>query len=70
MNYIQCYPKAQNFLLNSRKSCALEILEKYEKGELSLFEISQYYERSFNEVVYCDAPPNMYTDIRQSYYED
>lgn len=68
MNYIQCYPKAQNFFAQFG-SLVHGILEKYEKGELSLFEISQYYEEHFNEIVYCDAPPNMYTDIRQSYYD-
>jgi len=46
-----------------------KILEGYAKGELSLFEISQYYEDNFWEEVNEDAPPNKYVDIKQSYYE-
>jgi len=44
-------------------------LEGYAKGELSLFEISQYYEDNFWEEVSEDAPPNKYVNIKQSYYE-
>jgi hypothetical protein len=45
------------------------ILEKYAKGELDIFELSQYYEEHFNEVVTYDFPPNKYVDLRQKYYE-
>lgn len=45
------------------------ILEKYAKGNLSLFELNQYYEEHFNEEIPHDAPPNNYVDIRQSYYD-
>lgn len=41
----------------------------YEKEELSLFELSQYYEDNFWLEVTYDAPPNKYVDIKQSYYE-
>ena len=46
-----------------------KILEKYEKGELSLFELNQYYEDHFDDEIPHDAPPNKFVDIRQSYYE-
>ena len=41
----------------------------YERDELSLFELSQYYEDNFWSEVTYDAPPNKYVDIKQSYYE-
>ena len=46
-----------------------KILEMYEREELSLFELSQYYEDNFWSEVTYDAPPNKYVDIKQSYYE-
>jgi hypothetical protein len=45
------------------------VLEKYAKGEISLFEISQAYEEEFLNTVVHDAPPNKYVDIKQSYYD-
>lgn len=46
-----------------------EILEKYAKGELSLFEISDYYEEHFNDAVQHEFPPSK-VDLRQKYYDD
>ena len=46
-----------------------ETLEKYAKGELSLFDISDYYEEHFNDVVQHDFPPGK-VDLRQKYYDD
>lgn len=46
-----------------------KILELYVKGELSLFEISQYYEDHFYEEVTERFPYNKYVDLQQSYYE-
>ncbi len=45
-----------------------EILEKYFKGELDIFELSQYYINHFHEVVYMKAPPNNYVDLKENYY--
>lgn len=45
------------------------ILEKYAKGELSIFDLNQYYEDHFNEVITYEFPPNKYVDLRQQYYE-
>lgn len=44
------------------------ILQKYAEGELSLFDLSQYYEDHFNEEVTLDAPYNKYINIKESYY--
>ena len=46
-----------------------KILEKYAKGELSFFELNQYYIDHFNEYIPHDAPPNKTTDVRQSYFD-
>lgn len=46
-----------------------EILEKYAKGELSIFELNHYYTEYFDEKIPHEAPPNKHVDIRQSYYE-
>lgn len=45
------------------------ILEKYAKDELSVFDISQYYEDNFSKVVTERFPYNKYTDLRESYYQ-
>ena len=61
--------KSENGFFGEYGSLIHKILEKYEKGELSLFELNDYYEEHFSESVPHDAPPNKYVDIKQSYYE-
>lgn len=68
LKYIQCN-KGENNFFGEYGSLVHEILEKYEKEELSIFEISQYYEENFFDKVTCDAPGNKYVDIKQSYYD-
>jgi len=46
-----------------------KILEKYFKGELLVFELSEYYKENFDKEVYVDFPPNAYVDLRQKYFE-
>lgn len=46
-----------------------KILERYEKGDLSLFDLSSYYENHFDEEITLPAPANQYSDIRYSYYQ-
>jgi len=51
-----------------------EIIEKYFKRELELFELSEYYEDLFDEYVKIDFPhcetKNGVIDLRQRYYDD
>lgn len=68
LRYIDCN-KSENGFFGEYGSLIHKILEKYEKGELSLFELNDYYEEHFSEDVPHDAPPNKYVDIKQSYYE-
>lgn len=68
MHYIECIKSQSNFF-SEYGSLLHSILEKYAKGELSLFELNQYYEDHFNDEIPHDAPPNKYVDIRQSYFD-
>ena len=68
LHYIDCCSSEQNFF-SEYGSLLHKVLEKYAKGELSLFDLNQYYEEHFNEMIPHDAPPNKYVDIRQSYFD-
>lgn len=68
LHYVQCNKGVNNFF-GQFGSFIHKILEMYAKNEISLFEISQYYEENFWMEVTEDAPPNKYVDIKQSYYE-
>lgn len=68
LHYLECN-KSENGFFGEFGSLVHTILEKYAKGELSLFELNQYYEEHFCEEVPHDAPPNKYVDIRQSYFD-
>lgn len=67
-HYIECEPAKDGFFGAFGSFCH-SILEKYAKGELSVFDISQYYMNNFATEVPYDAPPNKYTDIKADYYE-
>lgn len=68
LHYLECN-KSENGFFGEFGSLVHTILEKYAKGELSLFELNQYYEEHFCEEIPHDAPPNKYVDIRQSYFD-
>ena len=68
LHYLQCN-KSENGFFGEYGSLIHKILEKYAKNELSLFELNNYYEEHFDECVPHDAPPNRFSDIRQSYYD-
>jgi len=68
LKYVECNSGEPNFFAQYG-SFVHKILEMYEKEELYLFEISSYYEEHFLESVTCDAPPNKYIDVKQTYYD-
>ena len=68
LHYVECQQGTNNFF-GQYGSFIHKILEKYEKNELSLFDLSQYYEDNFYSEITYDAPPNKYVDIKQAYYE-
>lgn len=45
------------------------LLEKYEKGELAIFELASKFEEEFDIWVTERFPPNPYADLKQSYYD-
>jgi len=67
LHYIECNKSLEGFF-GQFGSFMHKILEMYAKEEISLFELSQYYEDNFSSEVTCDAPPNGYVDIKESYY--
>lgn len=46
-----------------------ETLEKYLKGELDMFDVAEYYESHYPDVVTCDFPANKYKDLGQAAYD-
>lgn len=66
--YIDCCDK-ENSAMAQYGTLMHEILEKYAKGELSVFELSTYYEDHFEEYVTYEFPPNKYVDLWQKYYD-
>lgn len=68
LKYVECNKGDENFYAQYG-SFVHKILEKYAKDELSLFDLSSYYEEHYYEEVTCPAPPNKFSDIGQSYYE-
>lgn len=67
-HYIDCEPSKDSFFGVYGSFCH-KILEMYAKRELSLFDLSQYYEEHFAEEVPYDAPPNKHVDIKADYYQ-
>ena len=66
--YVDCDDKEENFAAQFG-GYIHKIIELYTKGELSIFELSQYYEDHYYEYVTCDPPPNKYVDMGQKYYD-
>lgn len=68
LKYIDCNEGEENFFAQYG-SFVHKILEKYAKGELTLFDLCEYYEKHYCENVVCPAPPNRFVDLGQSYYD-
>ena len=50
LHYLECN-KSENGFFGEYGSLIHKILEKYTNGELSLFELNQYYEDNFNDCI-------------------
>lgn len=66
-HYIDEEPELDNFYGQFGTLCH-EVLEKYLNGELDVFDVSQYYEDHFYDVVTMMAPYNAYVDLLEKYY--
>lgn len=67
-HYIECEKMKGNFYGAGGGFCH-KILEKYENGELDMWDLPQYFEDNFVAEVPYDAPYNRYKDLRQDYYD-
>ena len=47
-----------------------ELLEKYAKDEILIFELLDEYKKKYNEKVTHDFPPNKYVILADTYYEN
>ena len=68
LQYIEELEPAPNAYAQFGTLCH-EILEKFLKGELNIFNISQYYQEHYKEYVTCDFPQNKYVDLGEKAYE-
>ena len=67
LHYIQCN-SSENSFFSQFGTYAHQILEKYAKGELSLFDLAPYYEKHFDEEVWMDAPYIKNGDLKENYF--
>jgi len=68
LHYLDCNKSANSSFGQYGSFCHL-CLEKYAKGELSMFDIAEYYEENYEKEVTEKFPKNKYVDIGQSYYD-
>lgn len=68
LHYMDCNKGCESAMGQFGTFCH-KILEKYAKGQLSLYELPDYYEDHFFDEVIEEFPPNKYVDIQQTYYE-
>lgn len=69
LQYIEKQPRRKLFF-SSYGSFLHHIIEKYDKGELELFELADYYKTNYKIHITEKAPPNQYKDLNISYYND
>lgn len=67
LSYLEPVPKVNNAFAEWGSFCH-SILERYYKGEVELFELSDIYEREYENHVKAKFPANAYADLNQSYY--
>lgn len=68
LDYIKKVDKTQNGFAQYG-TFVHELLEKYAKGELLIFELLDKYQEDFTKNVTCDFPPNAYVDLADTYYQ-
>ena len=68
LNYVLKVDNKENFF-SQYGILAHKTLEKYNKGELELFELSEYFNENYFNFITEQAPPNKYVDLNSSYYE-
>ena len=69
LQYVLCKPASEN-AFGEYGNFIHKILEKYYKGELTLFELVDYYTENYGEAVRHAFPPNSYVDLNTKYFEE
>lgn len=67
LQYIKKVDQSQNAFAEYGTFCH-ELLEKYFKGELMVFELLSEYEKGYVQNIIHDFPPNQYVDLAERYY--
>lgn len=62
LHYVAGYEDEPNAFAQFGSICHVT-LEKYLKGELDMFDVSQYYTDHYSDYVTCEFPPNKYVDL-------
>jgi hypothetical protein len=68
MTYIQCLDKTANAFAEWG-SFGHSLFERYFKGELEFFELSNEYAEKYDANVRTKFPPNTYVNLNQKYYD-
>ena len=68
LQYIKCLKSADGSF-GQFGSLSHEILEKYAKGKLQIYELSKEYRDNFDKVITCPFPPNKYVDLKEKYFD-
>lgn len=66
--YIMKMNEKENFF-SQYGTFAHSIFEKYNKEELEIFELGNYFANNYENNVTIEAPPNKYVNLNESYFE-
>ena len=67
LGYLDALPRVDN-AFSDWGTWMHEIMERYFKGELEFFELSQVYVDGYKDNVKCEFPPNKFCDLSERYY--
>lgn len=67
LGYLDALPRVDN-AFSDWGTWMHEIMERYFRGELEFFELSQVYVNGYAEHVKCEFPPNKFCDLSERYY--
>lgn len=68
LGYLDALPRVDN-AFSDWGTFMHSIMERYFKGELEFFELSQIYVDGYGDNVKCKFPPNKFCDLSKRYYE-
>ena len=68
LHYIEGQEETPNAFAQFGTICH-QTLEKYLRGELDMFDVSEYFQEHYRDVVTCDFPANKYVDLGEKAYE-